>query len=68
MTAQELSARQRDIVVRVANGETTKAIASDLSLSQKTVEYHLAKIRSRVGARSLAGLVRWAIRAGLIEA
>lgn len=68
VTVRPLTSRQIDVVIRVCDGQTEKSIGYDLNISQKTVEFHLARVRERVGARSLAGLVRWAIRSGLIKA
>jgi DNA-binding NarL/FixJ family response regulator len=63
-----LTPRQREILRRLAEGQSTKQIAYDLDLSVKTVETHRAQIVERLGIRDLAGLVRLAIRCGLVSA
>lgn len=63
-----LTARQRQVLGLVARGESSKAIASRLGLSVKTVETHRSEIARRLGVRGLAGLVREALRLGLLEA
>lgn len=61
----ELTKRNLEVLKRLADGAGTKAIASELRLSPKTVEYHRAKIYERLGINSVAQLVRWALRHGL---
>jgi DNA-binding NarL/FixJ family response regulator len=61
-----LTPRQREVLKRVAEGRSTKEIAFDLGLSVKTVETHRAQIMERLGIRDVAGLVRYAMRSGLV--
>ena len=61
-----LTARQREVLRLVAGGKSTKEIAFLLNLSVKTVETHRAQIMERLGIRDVAGLVRYALRTGLI--
>jgi DNA-binding NarL/FixJ family response regulator len=61
-----LTARQREVLRLVAAGKSTKEIAFDLKLSVKTVETHRAQIMERLGIRDVAGLVRYALRTGLV--
>ena len=61
-----LTPRQREVLKRIAEGRSTKEIAFDLSLSVKTVETHRAQIMERLGIRDVAGLVRYAMRAGIV--
>jgi DNA-binding NarL/FixJ family response regulator len=61
-----LTPRQRDVLKRIAEGRSTKEIAFELNLSVKTVETHRAQIMDRLGIRDVAGLVRYAMRAGLV--
>jgi DNA-binding NarL/FixJ family response regulator len=63
-----LSPRQREILKLIASGRSTKQIAFDLKLSVKTVETHRAHLMERLGLKDLAGLVRFAIREGLVSA
>lgn len=64
----KLTPRQRDILRRIAAGGSTKEIAYDLGLSSKTVETHRAQLMDRLGIHDVAGLVRFAIRIGLVRA
>jgi DNA-binding NarL/FixJ family response regulator len=52
----------------IAEGNTTKDIAAKLKLSVKTVETHRAQLMDRLDIHDVAGLVRFAIRVGLIAA
>lgn len=64
--ADPLTPRQREVLKRIAEGRSTKEIAYELNLSVKTVETHRAQIMERLGIRDVAGLVRYAMRAGLV--
>jgi DNA-binding NarL/FixJ family response regulator len=64
---EQLTPRQREILQLLAEGQTTKAIASILKVSDKTVEYHRAKLMDGLKIFDLPGLVRFAIRNGLIS-
>lgn len=55
---ESLSARERDVVSRVAAGEPNKQIAAELGLSEVTVKVHRAKAMRKMHAKSLAALVR----------
>jgi len=61
-----LTPRQRQVLQMVARGLTTKEIARELGLSVKTNESHRSDIMRRLGVRQMAGLVREAVRMGLI--
>jgi NarL family two-component system response regulator LiaR len=61
-----LTERQREILQLIAEGETTKGIAFLLKISCKTVEYHRAQLMERLNIFDLAGLVRFAMRTGVI--
>jgi DNA-binding NarL/FixJ family response regulator len=63
----QLSARQREIMQLVAEGNTTKEIAFLLNISTKTVETHRAELMRRLSIRDVPGLVRCAIRTGLVS-
>ena len=60
-----LSAREREVLRLVAEGETTKGIAARLGVSVKTVETHRRKIMSKTGLGSVAELTKYALREGL---
>ena len=62
-----LTPRQREILQLVAEGLSSKEIADQLGLSTKTVESHRAQLMKRTGVHSLPGLVRYAIRLGLVS-
>jgi DNA-binding NarL/FixJ family response regulator len=66
-TPEVLTSRQREILQLVAEGRSTKDIANLLDLSVKTVETHRAQIMERLDIHDLAGLVRYAVRAGLVS-
>jgi DNA-binding NarL/FixJ family response regulator len=65
-TPDPLTPRQREVLKRIAEGRSTKEIAYELKLSVKTVETHRAQVMERLGIRDVAGLVRYAMRAGLV--
>lgn len=62
-----LSPRERDVLVRLARGETQRAIAEALGLSVKTVETYRARIGEKLGLETRADLVRFALEAGLLR-
>jgi DNA-binding NarL/FixJ family response regulator len=64
--SEVLTARQREVLSLLAAGKSTKEIAFALKLSVKTVETHRAQIMERLGIRDVAGLVRYALRTGLV--
>ena len=61
-----LTPRQREILQLVAEGHTSKEIAQRLGLSYRTVETHRNQLMKRLGISDLTGLVRLAVRVGLI--
>jgi DNA-binding NarL/FixJ family response regulator len=61
-----LTPRQREILQLIAEGRSTKEIASTLHLSVKTVETHRTQLMARLDIHEVAGLVRYAIRIGLV--
>jgi DNA-binding NarL/FixJ family response regulator len=61
-----LSSRQREVLQLLAEGHSTKEIAFRLKLSVKTVETHRAQLMDRLNIHDLAGLVRFAVRTGLV--
>jgi DNA-binding NarL/FixJ family response regulator len=63
----QLTSRQREILQLLAEGQTTKGIAQVLIVSEKTVEYHRAKLMARLNIFDIPGLVRFALRNGLIS-
>jgi DNA-binding NarL/FixJ family response regulator len=65
---QRLTIRQRQIVQSLAEGQSSKEIATALTISVKTVETHRANIMRRIGCHSVTQLVRYAIRNEIIQA
>ena len=64
---ERLTTRQREILQLIAEGKTTKEIAQVLTLSAKTVEMHRAQLMERLDIHDVAGLVRYALRTGIIS-
>ena len=64
---QDLSPRQLEILKLIARGYSTKEIADRLHLSVKTVQSHRTQLMQRLDLHDVAGLVRYAIRHGLIR-
>ena len=62
-----LTARQREILQLIAEGQSTKHIAATLDVSIKTIETHRAQLMERLDIHDISGLVRFAIRYGLIH-
>jgi two-component system, NarL family, response regulator NreC len=65
--AEPLSLREREVLQLVAEGKTNKEIAGILEVSFKTVDCHRARLMEKLGVRGTAGLVRYAVRRGLIQ-
>lgn len=66
--AYRLTGRQREIVQLLAEGKSSKEVASTLGLSVKTAETHRANIMRRLDCHSVTALVRYAIRNQIIDA
>ena len=64
---ETLSQRERQILKLVADGKTSREIAERLSISPKTVDTYRSRLMSKIGVKNLAGLVKFAIRHGLIS-
>jgi DNA-binding NarL/FixJ family response regulator len=64
-TLSDLTEREIEILQFVLAGRTNKAIAAVMCISEKTVEFHLGKIYSKIGMRTrmLAGM--WALQQGI---
>jgi DNA-binding NarL/FixJ family response regulator len=63
-----LSGREREVLQLIAEGKSMKEIASLLGISVKTVETHRMRLMGKLHIHETAGLVRYAIRQGMIEA
>ncbi len=64
----QLTSRQREVLQLIAEGQTTKEIAFSLKISVKTAEAHRKQLMDRLGIHDVAGLVRYALRTGIIHA
>ena len=60
-----LSEREREIIIKVAEGRSSKEIAELLFLSVRTVENHRSRIMNKLGVKNAAEMVRFAISSGL---
>ncbi|MEA2779513.1 MAG: hypothetical protein QOK29_1057 [Rhodospirillaceae bacterium] len=65
---EQLTPRQREILQLIAEGHSSKQIAQILNASVKTIDSHRANIMERLGIHNVPGLVRYAIRYGLVSA
>jgi DNA-binding NarL/FixJ family response regulator len=65
---EQLTVRQREILQLIAEGRNTKEIATALDISIKTVESHRLQLMDRLDIHDIPGLVRYAIRSGLVSA
>ena len=66
LSPDPLSPRERRVVQLIAEGQSTKQVAASLKISVKTAETHRARIMTKLNIHQTAGLVRYAIRRGLI--
>lgn len=64
--APRLTPREREVLQLVAEGKRSKEIADVLGISQKTAETHRAHIMEKLAIHDTAGLVRYAIRSGML--
>jgi len=62
-----LTERERQVLVLIADGNSTKEAAATLGISYKTADSHRSRILEKLGVHETASMVRYAIRAGLIE-
>lgn len=62
-----LSAREREVLQMLAEGKTTKEIASQLQVSTKTIESHRKQVMDKLDLHSIAELTKYAIREGLTQ-
>ena len=67
LASRTLSAREREVLQLIAEGKTTKEIGGVLGISVKTAETHRSRVMDKLEIRDTAGLVRYAIRMGLIS-
>jgi len=63
--ASSLTAREREVLQLVAEGDTSKKIASQLDVSVKTIQAHRQQMMDKLGIHSVAGLTKYAIQKGI---
>ncbi|MFZ0332572.1 MAG: response regulator transcription factor [Candidatus Acidiferrales bacterium] len=68
LSSEPLSPRERQVLQLIAEGKTTKEAAGVLNISVKTAETHRTRIMEKLDIHETAGLVRYAIRSGLVQA
>lgn len=62
-----LTGREKEVLLRLAGGKTTKEIAQEFGVSAKTVETYRWRLRQKLNMRSMAELTKYAIRQGLVS-
>jgi two-component system, NarL family, invasion response regulator UvrY len=62
-----LSARERQVLIALVNGQTPADIAAELHLSPNTVSTYKARLMEKLGQTSLSDLIRYALRQGLVD-
>jgi len=65
---ERLTPRERELLQLIAEGNTTKEIAAKLSISVKTADTHRTNVMNKLDIHDIAGLTRFAIQNGLVEA
>ena len=65
--AEGLAPRLRTVLQMIAEGLSTKQVATRLSLSPKTVEHYRTKLMQKIGVKDVASLTRYALRCGLVD-
>jgi two-component system invasion response regulator UvrY len=63
-----LSARERQIMRMVVGGQSSASIGSELNLSPKTIDTYRSRLMAKLGVHEVTGLVRLAVRTGIIDA
>ena len=63
--SSDLTARQREILVLLADGRSTRHIAQELKISMKTVEFHKANITRKLGVHTTSDLIKFALAQGI---
>lgn len=66
-TTEVLTARERQVLQLVVEGKSTKEVAAILELTTKTAEYYRSCVMSKLATHNVAGLVRYAVRHGMVE-
>jgi DNA-binding NarL/FixJ family response regulator len=63
-----LTAREGEVLELIAEGLSSKEMASDLGVSLKTIDSHRSNLMEKLDIHKVSGLVRFAIRTGLVQA
>ena len=63
----QLTGRERQVLIGVAQGHTNREMAAQLGISPRTVESHRENLMKKLGVRTVAGLTRLALEAGLVQ-
>jgi len=63
----QLTSREREVLVQIAEGQSNKEIATRLGIGVRTIETHRERIMRRLGIHSVAGLTKYAIANGLVS-
>ena len=66
-SGERLTTRQREVLQLIAEGNSTKQIAAKLGIGVKTIETHRMQLMDALDIHDVAGLVRYAIRTGIIH-
>ncbi len=64
-TLSDLTPREKEVLKLVLAGRTNKSIAATISISEKTVEFHLDRIYTKIGMRTRMQAGVWAIQQGI---
>jgi DNA-binding CsgD family transcriptional regulator len=67
LTKEVLTKREREVLALLAEGQSSKEIADQFKIDPKTVDVYRANIRKKLGIFNLPGLVKYALREGLIS-
>ena len=67
VTFRKLTPREIEVLILVAHGRTSSEIGEALQIGRRTVESHRASMSSKLGARTQAALIRYAIERGLVS-
>ena len=67
-TAVDMTPRQREVLQLLAEGQSTKEIASTLGISTRTVEFHKYRMMEDLGIKTVAELVKYAVKHGIVTA
>ena len=62
-----LTAREREIAIRIARGQSSREIAGALVISERTVETHIGNILSKLGYNARTQIAAWAVEKGLTQ-